>query len=223
MSGHPIFAAVYGAMARSMEAGPIGDARRELLRGARGVVVDLGSGIGLNLPHLGDAVTAVHLIEPDPHMVRRLNRRIEDGAAAGSTKGVEAGATAGTGAATIAVHQVGAEALPLPDASVDTVLATLTLCTVDDLAASVGQIRRVLRPGGQLLVLEHVRSTDARLARRQDSWHGPWRWFAAGCHSNRDTPAALAAVGFDVSVLDRFTVPALAPTREWVSGTLGWG
>jgi len=103
------------------------------------------------------------------------------------------------------------------------VLATLTLCTVDDLGAALAQIQRVLRPGGQLLVLEHVRSADPRVARRQDQWHGPWRWFAAGCHSNRDTPAALTAAGFDVSALDRFTVPALAPTREWVRGRLGWG
>ncbi len=203
MSGHPVFAAVYGVMARSMEAGPIGVARRELLVGARGVVVDLGAGIGLNLPHLGPAVTDVHLVEPDPHMVRRLERRVQD----------ETGPQ-------LTVHPVGAEALPLPDGSVDTVLATLTLCTVADLGASIAEIRRVLRPEGQVLVLEHVRSTDARVARRQDLWHGPWRWFAAGCQSNRDTSATLAAAGFDVSALTRFAVPGLSATKEWVTGAL---
>jgi SAM-dependent methyltransferase len=197
--GHPVFAAVYGRMARSLESGPIGAARRALLADAHGVVVDLGAGIGLNLPHLPAAVTAVHLVEPDPYMVRRIRSNLP---------------------AHAVVHQVGAEHLPLPDGSVDTVLATLTLCTVDDLAGVATEIRRVLRPGGQVLVLEHVRSSERRIAGWQDRLHRPWRWFVGGCNPNRDTPAALAAAGFDVTGLTRFSVPGMPLTREWVTGRL---
>jgi SAM-dependent methyltransferase len=196
---HPVFAALYSRMARGIEAGPVGAERRALLASARGVVVDLGSGVGLNLPHLGPAVTAVHAIEPDPHMVRRLTPNLPPGAV---------------------VHQVGAETLPLDDASVDTVLATLTLCTVQDPDAVVGEIRRVLRPGGQVLVLEHVRSLDPALAAWQQRLRVPWRWFGAGCDPTRDTAATFTAAGFDTGGLRRIDVPGLPVTREWVTGTL---
>jgi ubiquinone/menaquinone biosynthesis C-methylase UbiE len=196
---HPVFAALYPRMARGIEAGPIGAARRALLASARGVVVDLGSGVGLNLPHLGPDVTTVHAVEPDPHMVRRLTPKLPQGAV---------------------VHQVGAETLPLPDASVDTVLATLTLCTVQDPAAAVREIRRVLRPDGQVLVLEHVRSTDPRLAAWQHRPRLPWRWFGAGCNPTRDTAAAFAAAGFDTVMLRRIDVPGLPLTREWITGSM---
>jgi ubiquinone/menaquinone biosynthesis C-methylase UbiE len=190
---------MYGRMAASIEAGPIGAARRELLADAYGVVVDLGAGIGLNLPHLPAAVTQVHLVEPDPHMIRRLEPNLPDHAV---------------------VHQVGAEALPLDDDSADTVLATLTLCTVGDPAAAVAEIRRVLRPGGQVLVLEHVRSLDPQLARWQDRLHRPWRWFGAGCNLNRDTAAAFTTTGFDTTGLTRLTTPGMPLTREWLTGRL---
>jgi SAM-dependent methyltransferase len=211
-TGHPVFAALYPRMARGFEAGPIGAARRDLLAGAGGVVVDLGAGIGLNLPHLlpppggkpraGPAVTSVHLVEPDPHMVRRLRADLPAHAAPGQ----------------ITVHQVRAEQLPLPDGSVDTVLATLTLCTVGDVPAAVEQIRRVLRPAGRLLVLEHVRSVKPGLAAWQNGLSGPWRWFGAGCHPDRDTAAALAEAGFDTSGLTRLTVPGITLAREWITG-----
>ncbi len=114
----------------------------------------------------------------------------------------------------------GAVVLPLDDDSVDTVLATLTLCTVGDLPAAVAEIRRVLRPGGQVLVLEHVRSLDPQLARWQDRLHRPWRWCGAGCTPNRDTAAAFTTAGFDTTALTRFTVPGMPLTREWVTGRL---
>lgn len=196
---HPVFAAFYPRMARGMEAGPLGAARRELLAAARGVVVDLGAGVGLNLPHLGPDVSIVHAVEPDPHMVRRLTPNLPGGAV---------------------VHQVGAEAVPLPDASVDTVLATLTLCTVQDPEAAVREIRRVLRPDGQVLVLEHVLALDARTAAWQHRMRLPWRWFGAGCNPTRDTAESFAAAGFDVGGLDRITIPGLPMTREWITGVL---
>jgi ubiquinone/menaquinone biosynthesis C-methylase UbiE len=198
-TGHPVFAAVYSWMAGAMEAGPVGASRRALVADAYGIIVDLGAGAGANLPHFGDAVTRAHLIEPDPHMIHRMGSDLPDH---------------------VQVHQVGAEHLPLDDDSVDTVLATLTLCTVDDLPASLAEIRRVLRPGGQLLILEHVRSDNALVGFCQDALHGPWRWVGAGCHSNRDTAAALATAGFDTTALTRFTVPGLGIVREWLTGRL---
>lgn len=197
--GHPVFAALYGRMIAPVEAGPVGQARAALLTHARGVVVDLGAGIGLNLPLLGDDVTEVHLVEPDPHMLRRLDTDLP---------------------AHAHVHQAVAEDLPLPDGSADTVLATLTLCTVDDPHAATAEIRRVLRPGGQVLVLEHVRSLDARTARWQDRLQGPWRWFSAGCNPNRDTTAALSAAGFDTSPLTRLEAPGVSLVRDWITGRL---
>lgn len=197
--GHPLFAAAYRRMIAPVEAGPVGQARAALLTHARGVVVDLGAGIGLNLPLLGDDVTQVHLVEPDPHMLRRLDPRLPTHAH---------------------VHQAVAENLPLPDDSADTVLATLTLCTVDDLQAAIAEIRRVLHPGGQVLVLEHVRSPDTGRARWQDRLQGPWRWFAAGCNPNRDTTAALSAAGFDTSPLSQLEAPGAALTRDWITGRL---
>lgn len=197
--GHPVFAALYRRMTAPIEAGPIGAARRTLLADAHGVVVDLGAGIGLNLPHLGGAVTGVHLVEPDPHMIRRLPPRLPEH---------------------VQVHQVGAEDLPMDDASVDTVLATLTLCTVADPPGVVAEIRRVLRPGGQVLVLEHVRSLDPGLARWQDRLTRPWNWFGAGCHPNRDTAGVFASAGFETAGLTRFRAPGMHLTREWVTGRL---
>jgi SAM-dependent methyltransferase len=96
-----------------------------------------------------------------------------------------------------------AEALPFADASFDTVVSTLVLCTVTDVDASLAEIRRVLRPGGALLLIEHVRADGVVLARWQNRLHGSWRAFGYGCHCNRDTCASLADAGFAVDALGR--------------------
>jgi ubiquinone/menaquinone biosynthesis C-methylase UbiE len=197
--GHPVFAALYGVMSRQMEAGPVGRARAELVSQARGEVVDLGAGLGANLRHLGGEVSRVQLVEPDPHMVKRLRPVVP---------------------AEAVVHAVSAEHLPMDDASIDTVLATLMLCTVQDPQAVVGEIRRVLKPGGRLLVLEHVRADDAGLAGWQDRLDLPWGWLAAGCHPNRDTVATLAGAGFDVSDVTPLRIPGLPIMRPWITGVL---
>lgn len=201
-SGHRVFAALYGWMSPAIEAGPIGAARRALLAQARGVVADLGAGVGVNLAHLGPAVTHVHLVEPDPHMLRRLATHLP---------------------AHAQVHRAGAEQLPLPTAGVDTVLATLTLCTVQDPRAAADEIRRVLRPGGRLLILEHVRAADPRTARWQDRTAGIWSLFAGGCRPDRDTVGLLTHAGFDIGSLHHFSVPGMPLTSEWVTGWLTAG
>lgn len=207
MAGHRVFAAWYRRLAPSMEAGPLGAARHDLVSAARGVVVDLGAGIGLNLPHLGPEVSAVHAVEPDPHMVRRLRPALTDWAQ-------------DRGEVAVRVHEVGAERLPLADRSADTVLATLTLCTVQDLPLALSEIRRVLRPDGRVVVLEHVLSQDPGLASWQRRLSGPWGWLGGGCSPVRATGDALADAGFDVSPLRRMTVPGLPVTREWLAGVV---
>ena len=106
--------------------------------------------------------------------------------------------------------EAGAERLPFDDASFDTVVCTLVLCTVGDPAAVCGEVARVLRPAGRLLLLEHVRDPGA-LGRWQDRLRRPWGWVAGGCHPNRDTRATLAAAGFDISALEPAALPAAPP------------
>jgi ubiquinone/menaquinone biosynthesis C-methylase UbiE len=166
-----IFAAGYDlAFARGEHAG-MADHRRALLAAASGRVLEIGAGTGLNLPHYPDGIELV-LTEPEAPMARRLERR-------GGT-----------------VIPASAEALPFEDASFDTAVSTLVLCTVPDPERAVAELARVLKPGGRLLFIEHVRG-EGRLARWQDRLERPWRRIGNGCHANRDTLALLRG-RFDV-------------------------
>jgi len=158
--------------------------RTELLAQASGRVLELGAGTGLNLPHYTDAVDELVLSEPDAAMGRRLGRRL-----------------AGAHSAVVVVAAP-AERLPFDDASFDTVVSTLVLCTVTDATAAVREVRRVLRPEGRLLFIEHVRADRARLARWQDRLARPWRAFAMGCRANQPTLELLAAAGLRIDVAD---------------------
>jgi SAM-dependent methyltransferase len=148
--------------------------RRELLAGARGRVLELGAGTGLNLAHFPAELDALILTEPEPAMRARLERRV---------------ARSGREATIVAAP---AESLPFADGSFDTVVSTLVLCTVGDADAAVAEVRRVLAPGGRLLFAEHVRATSPRLARWQDRLAGPWAAFANGCRCNVPTDVLLA-------------------------------
>lgn len=155
--------------------------RRLLLRGARGHVVELGAGTGLNVGHYPDGLDGLVLAEPEPAMRRRLARRLRRHARPAR------------------IVDASAERLPLPDASVDTVVATLVLCTVDDVEGALREIARVLRPDGQLLFIEHVRASSRFLAACQDRLFEPWRRFAGGCRCNRPTVELMRARGFEVT------------------------
>jgi ubiquinone/menaquinone biosynthesis C-methylase UbiE len=206
MAGHPIFAAVYDRLLAESEREGLGELRSKLLGGAGGRTLELGSGTGANLEHYTSAVTELVMTEPDPHMARRLRARLDDERP--SDVGVE-------------VAEVGAESLPFEDASFDTVVSTLVLCTVPDAPAAVGEAHRVLKPGGRLLFLEHVRDADGtRRARWQDRLERPWGWFAGACHPNRDTGRLLAATFADVDI-DRGEFPGsgTALVRPLISGT----
>lgn len=196
-SGHRWFACLYDGLARLAERGELGRRRRELLAAAAGRVLELGSGTGENFKHYGRGVEVVVAAEPDPYMRRRARRR-----------------TAESGAPVRQVAAAG-ERLPFGDAVFDTVVVTLVLCSVDDPGAAAGEMRRVLRPGGRVLVLEHVRAKSPGLARWQDRLERPWAAAAGGCRPNRDTVVVLAGHGFDPTGLEGFalrpSVPLVAP------------
>jgi SAM-dependent methyltransferase len=143
--------------------------RRRIVAGATGRVLEIGAGTGLNLSHYPDAVGDLVLTEPDEGMADRLEKRVRESGRAAT------------------VVRTSAEELPFEDRSFDTAVSTLVLCTVPDPARALAEVRRVLRPGGRLLFIEHVRSDSPRLARWQDRLEKPWAAFAEGCRCNRRT------------------------------------
>jgi ubiquinone/menaquinone biosynthesis C-methylase UbiE len=168
-----------------------GALRRRLLEPAHGQVLDVGAGTAANLPHYPVAVESVALLDPHPGMFARAATRVASS---------HVNATA---------HLGSAERLPFADASFDTVVFTKTLCTVKDVATALKEAARVLRPNGQLLVLEHVRSHDPRLARWQDRLAPLQRLFASGCNPNRDTLTAIRQAGFEFERLEQFDEPRM--------------
>ncbi|WP_372790046.1 class I SAM-dependent methyltransferase [Paraconexibacter sp.] len=175
-----VFAQIYDPFLAWGERAGLRRLRSEILAEASGAVLEIGAGTGLNVPHYGPAVTSLTLADPEQPMVKRLQGQQ-------SHLPLEP-----------VVALAPAEELPFEDDAFDTVVSTLVLCTVTDVDASLAEIRRVLRPDGKLLFIEHVRADSSRLAGWQDRLHEPWRRFGYGCHCNRDTHAALAAAGFQV-------------------------
>ncbi|HKC77272.1 MAG TPA: class I SAM-dependent methyltransferase [Gaiellaceae bacterium] len=162
--------------------------RQSLLAEANGSVLEIGAGTGLNLPHYNGRIESLVLTEPEPAMLRRLQKKSREEAPLAR------------------ILRAPAEDLPFEDDSFDTVVATLVLCGVDDQARSVREIRRVLRPGGRLLFLEHVRSDDPALARFQDRMNWLNR-LVVFCDCNRPTLSTIEATGFTVSELERTILP----------------
>lgn len=200
---HPLLAALYDPLLRPAESGALGGQRARLLRGVTGHVVDIGAGTGANLPHLlGHPVTHYTAIEPSAAMRRRLGRRV--GALAPSFP--------------VSILDARAERLPLPDGDVDVALATLTLCTVDDPQQAAAELRRVLRPTGHLVVLEHVRATTVLGRGLQRAAEPGWRRAAGGCRLTRDTWATLAAAGFDVAAVEGASLMRTGPLASVITG-----
>jgi ubiquinone/menaquinone biosynthesis C-methylase UbiE len=156
--------------------------RRDALSDATGRLLMIGVGPGTDLMFLPPAVTAVAALEP----VAAFRRMA---AALARRRGIAVDIVDGV-----------AESIPFPDNSFDSVHVALVLCSVDDVGAALGEIRRVLAPGGRLVVLEHVRG-DGAMGRFQDLIAKPWSWLASGCHPNRRTIDAIAAAGFDTGGL----------------------
>jgi ubiquinone/menaquinone biosynthesis C-methylase UbiE len=156
--------------------------RREALSDAIGRLLMIGVGPGADLMFLPSAVTSVAAVEP----VAAFRRM--------------ASALAGRHGIAVDVVDGVAESIPFPDNSFDSVHVALVLCSVDDVGAALREIRRVLAPGGRLVVLEHVRG-DGAMGRFQDLIAKPWSWLASGCHPNRRTVDSIAAAGFDTGGL----------------------
>ena len=173
-----VFAALYDRITRRGEKLTMARLRGELVAKAHGRTLEVGAGTGANIPHYPDRVEELVLAEPFEPMRRQMERKLRE---------------TGKSASTL---DASAEAIPLEGESLDTVVSTLVLCTVDFPDLALAEIGRVLRPGGQLLFIEHVRSSSPRVARWQDRLETPWRHFAAGCRCNRDTITSIKAASF---------------------------
>jgi ubiquinone/menaquinone biosynthesis C-methylase UbiE len=196
-----VFAAGYDTVQASLEREFLGAVRGELLSEARGRVVEIGSGTGVNLQHYPSSIDELVCTEPEEPMARRLRGKAAE--------------------TDLNVRVVGApaESLPFDDDSFDTAVATLVLCTVDDPARALGEIDRVLRPGGRLIFIEHVRAQEPGLARWQDRLHPLWVRFGHGCHCNRPTLDTIEASPLTLERHQRGRIPKAPPiVRPLVTG-----
>jgi ubiquinone/menaquinone biosynthesis C-methylase UbiE len=182
------FALTYDRQMKKVEKAGLAALRHQLVAQAAGRVLEIGGGTGANLAHYGPAVTSLTITEPEIPMLQRLERRLR----------AEAPGTM--------VLRAPAEDLPFEDDAFDVVVSTLVLCGVDDQPRALREIRRVLRPGGQLLFLEHVRSTDPQTARKQDRMNWLNRLVVL-CECNRPTLDTIREADFVVTAVDDTTLP----------------
>jgi SAM-dependent methyltransferase len=186
--GHRFFAAMWERASLRADARGRDVRRAQLVGDLRGHVLEIGIGNGLNLAYYRqiDRLTAV---EPDPHMARRLAPRLRQ-----VTFPVE-------------FLPISAETLPFADDTFDAVVGSLVLCTIPDPARALREARRVLKPGGELRFLEHVRA-DGLSGRVLDTIAPFWSHFGGGCHPNRQTENVIRSVGFEIREIERY--------REWL-------
>ena len=183
-----IFAATYDRQMKKVERDLLGRLRTSVLSGATGDVLEIGGGTGANIEAYPDTITSLTITEPEAPMLRRLQQKVT------------------TSHRDVTALRAPAEDLPFEDGTFDTVVSTLVLCGVDDQQRALRQISRVLRPGGRLLFIEHVRSDDPKLARLQDRIN--WlNHFLVGCDCNRQTLAAIEEQGFTVSRIEPTELP----------------
>jgi ubiquinone/menaquinone biosynthesis C-methylase UbiE len=181
---HPVFARVFDRLSRLIER-EVGEHRQELLAGLSGRVLEIGAGNGMNFQHYPTSVEEVVALEPEAY----LRDKAEGAARAAPVR--------------VSVGDGVAHPLPLDDGSFDAAVASLVLCTVPAPGSALSELRRVLKPGGDLRFLEHVRSDRPRRARIQERLDrsGIWPRVGGGCHCGRDTVAAIEAAGFRVDRL----------------------
>jgi ubiquinone/menaquinone biosynthesis C-methylase UbiE len=188
-----IFAAMYDRMMASTEKDGLSAHREALLAEASGDVLEIGGGTGANLRFYGEGVQSLTITEPETPMAKRVQQRIAEQAPHAR------------------FLRAPAEDLPFPDDSFDVAVSTLVLCTVDDQPRALRELRRVLRPGGRLLFIEHVRSDNPKLARWQDRLLPLNTRVGHGCHCNRPTLDGIREAGFDVSRVEHDTLKHAPP------------
>lgn len=202
---HPIFARLYARISPAMDRGGMADYRVRLLSGLRGEVLEIGCGNGRNFTRYPAGVTRVLALDPSPYL-RTLAEE-----------------TAKEASVPIEVGEGVAEHLPVEDDSFDAAVACLMLCSVDDQVTALRELHRVLRPGGELRFLEHVRSPTPGLARVQRAVDATfWPHVSGGCHTGRDTEAAISASGFTIEHVSHFEWPPARlrqPTSPHIVGT----
>ena len=163
--------------------------RRRIVGAAEGVVLEIGAGSGLNFALYGSAVGSVIGLEPSAALLGMARAR------------------ARAAPVSVALLDASAEAIPLDAGSIDTVVTTWTLCTIPNASRALREMRRVLRPGGSLLFVEHGRAPEAGVARWQDRLDPVWSWFAGGCHLNRKIDDLLPGAGFRIEALQNPRLP----------------
>jgi ubiquinone/menaquinone biosynthesis C-methylase UbiE len=188
-----IFAAGYDRCMAGTEKAGLAAHRKALLGGLTGRIIEIGGGTGANIQHYGAGVEELVITEPEEPMARRLERNL----AAAHVKA--------------RVVRAAAESLPFEDGSFDVAVSTLVLCTVADQPRALAELRRVLKPDGRLVFLEHVRSQTPGLARWQDRLNGLQTRVGHGCNCNRDTLAGIEAAGFVVADVGRERLRKVPP------------
>ncbi|WP_133915247.1 class I SAM-dependent methyltransferase [Streptomyces sp. NBC_00582] len=202
---HPLFARFYAALGTAAESrAGLAGVRERLLAGLAGRVIEIGAGNGLNFAHYPGAVSEVVAIEPERRMRKlALEAALRAGVPVDLVPGV-------------------AEALPVKSEAFDAAVVSLVLCSVRDVPRALAELRRVLRPGGELRFLEHgpgggraMRATQRALDRTV------WPSLAGGCHLTRDTVGALRAAGFELGPYRRILLPEKGPRFPFSYGVLG--
>jgi ubiquinone/menaquinone biosynthesis C-methylase UbiE len=183
---HPRFARMWDRISAESERRGTAEHRGRALAGLSGRVIEVGAGNGINFAHYPRTVTEVIAVEPDHHL-----RALAE----------QAASTAPVPVRVMAGH---AHALPVEDQAADAAVASLVLCSVPDVPGALGELRRVLKSGGELRFFEHVRSDTPLMGWFQDAITPLWSLAGGGCRLNRDTAAAIRAAGFTVAELDRF-------------------
>jgi ubiquinone/menaquinone biosynthesis C-methylase UbiE len=200
---HPLCARLYVRQSEQAERLGLADRRAQLLAGVSDRVLEIGAGNGLNFAHYPTAVTEVIAVEPEPHLRQHAVRAVREAPVP------------------VTVVDAVAEELPFAAAEFDAAVASLMLCSVADVPASLAEVHRVLRPDGELRFFEHVASPHRAVRALQRAADATlWPRLSGGCHLGRDTERLIEAAGFAVERCERFTfrIPPLDPPKTHVLG-----